>query len=158
MKVVFTKNSTALSKLIRWGFNEPVSHCAIVFDNMLVTQSNLLGVGLDWYPHFSSKSEVVFEIEYDLELEQEEEIYKAMLNSYCGTTYDWKTFFYFAWCGILFKFFNRPLPETNPYNDEEKFLCTEWALQLPDWILKEKKSLQGTLVTPYNLYLALKFP
>lgn len=158
MKVIFTKNGSALSKLIRWGFNEPVSHVAIVFDNLLVTQSNLLGVGLEWYPKLIEKSEVVFEIDYDLTLDSEEEIFQAMLNTYCGKSYDWWSFLYFAWCGLKAKLFKTPMPKENPWDDNKKFLCTEWVLQLPDWILKEKKCLQGTLITPYNLYLALKFP
>ena len=123
---------------------------------MLVTHSNLLGVNLDWYPSFSSKCSILYHLEYEIELEKEEEVYQSMLNAYCGKSYDFEAFFYFAWRAFLLKFFNKPLPEKSLFNEEDKFLCTEWVLQLPDWIIKNKNDLAGKIITPYGLYKSLK--
>lgn len=123
---------------------------------MLVTHSNLLGVGLDWYPSFSSKSSILYQLEYDVGLEKEEEVYQSMLNAYCGKSYDFGAFLYFSWRAFLLKFFNKPLPRSYQYDDEDEFLCTEWVLQLPEWILKNKNDLLGRLITPYGLYKALE--
>lgn len=154
MRIVFTKSNLIGSKLIRWGLNEPTSHVAFVFDEKLVIHSSLNGVELAWFNTFCKKNDIVFHLKYDLPLEQEEEIYQSILNNYDSSGYDYKAYFYFAWCILKMKLFKTPLPKSNAWGSKGSFLCTEMITTLPFWLLKVDSKDYG-IVSPYALYQEL---
>lgn len=145
MKIIWTKSSLPLSKLIRWGLKEESSHIAIVFDDKIVFQSNLFGVHIDWFNSFKKKCTIVYEIEQKLPLEQEEAIYQAIINKDDGKSYDYKAFAYFIWCGILKKFFNKPLPAVNKWNNVDSFICVELLSLLPEGSFPNQEKLPKDL-------------
>lgn len=156
MKIIFTKSKLPLSWFVRWGLEEDVSHVAIVFDNKIVFHSNLYGLHIEWYNTFKKHNEVVYEIEYDLPLEQEEAMYQAVIDANDGKSYDYKAFMYFVWCGFKRKFFNTPLPATNKWDRENSLLCVEVLALLPRDILSDLNKLPKDLSmmspkTAYNL-------
>lgn len=153
MTLIFTKNNSILSRIIRWGLKEPCSHFGVVFDGKFLMHSNLLGVQLCWLNTFLKKSEIVLSIDYDLNVESEEYVYSCLLNRFDGRGYDFGAFFYFAWRAFLFRFFKKPFPSVNKLNCKDSFLCTEIASFLPLEMVKNK---EYDLISPYRLYLMLK--
>jgi hypothetical protein len=149
MKIVFTKNNSVFSKLIRWAFNEPVSHVVFVFDEKFVIHSNLLGVQFNWLKTYRKKNEFVFCKDIKLPLEKEEQVYQSLLENYDDRTYDYKAFLYFGYRAILFKLFKTPIPIHNKKNTSG-FLCTEMYGTLPEWLV-QKTDKDLSITTPYQL-------
>ncbi len=159
MKVVFTKNNSPMSKAIRWVLNEPVSHVAVIFDDKLVFQANLLGVHVGWADTFLKKNEVVYTKEYaNLSLEEQEVVYEGIINKYDGSSYDFKSLLYFAYRAMLKKLFKVPIPKMNPYNNINQFLCTELLMHILIFTDEEDKIVIGEtdMLTPYEMYQRLK--
>lgn len=157
MRLIWTKSNLPLSKMIRWLLDEPVSHFGIVFDNGIVFHSNLLGVHLDWYKHFETTCDIVYNIEMSLSLQEEELIYLNILNKYTGKPYDFKALFYFAYRALLLKLFNKGLPTKNEWEDSGALLCTELAGVLPSSILPNSVSQEDlAIISPFKLYCQFK--
>lgn len=159
MKLIWTKSSKPLSILIRWGLTEPVSHFAIVFDNFLVFQSNLLGVGLAVYSDFVKHCEVVYSVDVELPLQEEEAIYKSIIPLFVGRAYDWKAFAYFCYRGFLQKVFRIPIPKISPFNtnSNKTEICVELIKALPEWMVPPSlRSADMSILSPYTVYLEFK--
>lgn len=151
MKIIFTKNKKLGSKFIRWGLEEPVSHVAILFDNGFILHSHINGVEPVWGKTFLESNEVVFSLSYRKQksLNREMKLMGELLNKYDKAEYDLGSLAYFVWRGFLRKFFNKPLPEENKWNNKKAFLCSGWATVL----IKNK---ENDMITPYELYQRLK--
>lgn len=152
--LLFTKNSSFLSKEIRWLTNTPVSHFAIAFDKALLFQSNLLGVQINSLYSFLKHSEVVFQIPLETTNDEDNKIYDDIVKIYDDKEYDFKAFKYFGYRLFLYKLFKTPLPSENPYNDDRKYLCTELGEIIPERFAPRPPSLSITL--PYDLYIRYK--
>lgn len=150
MLLIFTKSSQPLSKLIRWGTDEPVSHFAIVFDDKLVFHSNLLGVHLEWFDTFKKHATIVYSISLrHTTLEEQEAVFRGIVDNFDGSKYDFKAFLYFAWRVFLRKCFNKELPKVNIWDDKHGFLCTELAKALPTPF---KLDADLSIITPFTLW------
>lgn len=144
--LIFTKNNTCLSRLIRWGLGEDVSHMGIVFDKKVVFHSNLYGTHLKWLINFIKKNDIVHIIDVPLSLQEEEEIF-LRIPQYDEKWYDFGALFYFLWRGLLYKLFSTPIPKTNIFGHSDQFLCTELAKMIDP-------SLDNLEMTsPYQVYL-----
>lgn len=153
MKLIFTRSNAPLSVAIRGLLKEPVSHFGIVFDNGIVFHSNLLGSHIEWYGSFIKKCEIVYSLQFTLNLEEEERIYLDILNTYDDKPYDYGALFYFAYRAILLRTIRKPLPATNELQNGSKFLCTELAICLPDSIVPPSiKTEDLSIISPYALY------
>ena len=155
MQIIFTKSNSAVSRLIRWISNEPVSHVAIVFDGKLVFHSNLLGVHIKWYNSFKKHNEIVFEKTYDLSLDKEEELYQQIINQFDEAPYDYGALLYFTYRGCLYKFFGLPMPKNNILGSKQAFLCSEILGCLGNYVIP-KPEFDLQITTPYQIYLWLK--
>lgn len=156
MKLLFVKSEMPLSKLIRWGLKEPVSHFAIEFDNKIVFHSNLLGTSIDWSNNFRSSHDVVCSIECNVSLELEEQVYQSILDKNCGKGYDFKAFAYFMWRAALFRFFGIAFPAKNAWAEDGKFLCTGLSVEIPESIIPKIKTIEDPeMISPFQLYLKL---
>ena len=157
MKIVWVRSNKLFSKLIMWVLEEPVSHMAIVFDNKIVFHADLMGVRLAWYPTFLKTHQVVEEIDFDLSLQDEEEVYQSIITANDGKPYDYGAFAYFTYRGLLRKCFGTPLPEKNPWGSEDRYLCDEMVEVLPDWIIPQSvKEVDIGMKSPWQVYLLLK--
>lgn len=155
MKLVFTKNDLPVSKLIRWGLNEPVSHFGIVYGN-LIFHINFLGAHIEYYPTFEKHNEIVFEIESKMPLHEAKALFWEIIASYDGTSYDFTGFLYFGWRGILYRFFHIPLPEKNKWQNPAAHLCVQLAKHLPEKYFRGiSKIPDHEAVSPYKLFLAI---
>lgn len=149
MTIAFTKSSSILSKLIRWCFDEPVSHVVFVFDSKFVIHSNLLGVQFNWLKTFKKHNEIIIKKDFELSLDKEEEVYQGLLEKHDQEVYDFRAFLYFGYRALCYKFFKTPMPKTNKRNGSG-YLCTEMYGTLPEWLVpKIDKDL--SITTPYQL-------
>jgi hypothetical protein len=159
MKLLWVSGTLPLSKLIMWGLNEPVSHFAICFDDTIVFHSDLTGMHISWFATFQKTHKVVYSVDVQLPLEQEEEIYKSLITKYDGSGYDYGAFCYFIYRAALLKFFKKPLPNTNPWGSKTRFLCDEEIQLLPTEIVGEEiKKMDLAMRSPFMvLKLILQF-
>lgn len=151
MKVAFTKSHLPLSKFIMWGLSEDCSHTVIIFDEKLVIHSNLFGVHVNFLESFKKHCTIVHEVELDLPLIAEENVYKNLIQL-DGLDYDFKAFLYFCWRGILKMLFKIPLPKLNKFNSSG-ILCTEIVQCLRN-IIDIPEDL--SMYSPYMVYKYLE--
>lgn len=130
MKILWTKNKLPASVGIRWMLEEDSSHIVFVFDDKLAIHSNFMGFQIAWASTIRKHNTVVHELDFPMTLEQEEAVYQSLMNKFDDYGYDWKSFLYFTWRGILKKFLNKPIPTHSPYNGKG-FLCVEVAKEIP---------------------------
>jgi len=154
VKLVFTKGDSWFSKSIMWMLNEPCSHFAIEFENdPIVFHSNLLGCHISSKTSFYKKSKKVFELKFNLTLDEEEKIYQRLVSDFEGQAYDFGAFFYFTYRAFLFKFFGASLPVINPFQNKKTFLCTGLAASLP---LSICPRVDFEMISPFHLYNMIK--
>lgn len=153
-QIIGTYSETLGSQIIRNVLEEPISHIAFVFDDKLVFHSNIKGVNALWAGDFLKHNRVFCYKNFDLSLNDEEQLYQTLIQ-FDNKEYDKMAFAYFAYAALKRKFFDIPLPEKNPYNDKDKYLCTELASVLPDFVFYKKenpfKNKQLSIITPYQL-------
>lgn len=139
MHILFTRNSSFLSRLIRYLTKEEVSHC-VIEQGGVVFHSNLLGgVHLETGTHFHRKNETVYSLEAGAGVGKIE----AALERYELSGYDFGGLFYLGLrCVLPF------LPKANLWQSSGMMLCTEWVQEA----LGQKPDPS---LTPYKLYLLL---
>lgn len=119
---MFTRSSSWGSRVIRWGLGEPVSHVAIAHGDY-VYHSTFSGITRQNKASFLSSNTVVFLVAVKTATNPVEEVWRR----YSDKKYDVAAFLWFAWRVLLLRLVNRRIPSTNPWNDKNKYLCTEFA-------------------------------
>lgn len=155
MKLIWTRNSSPLSQLIRWGLQEPVSHFAIVFDNKIVFHANLYGAHIEWYNTFRKNNEVVLEKDYPLSLEQEELVYQSIIDRLDGSRYDIRALIFFVTAIAANRYLGLAMPARNHFQSSDALLCTALVQSLPSWVVPNLKTLEGKdleIISPYQIY------
>jgi len=161
MKLIFTTSDKMLSKVIRWVFSEPSSHCGMVFDGKLVIHSSISGVEIKGIHAFQKVARIVNSIDIPLPLESEEAIYQKILESYEGDHYDYQAFAYFSWRGLLYRLCGTPFPKKNAWQRSDDFLCVGFFDALncpesPDWLREALKSLGDLeMKSPHAVFQAI---
>ncbi|MEO5348886.1 MAG: hypothetical protein H7836_04495 [Magnetococcus sp. YQC-3] len=139
---------------IRYFLDEPVSHIAFMFDQKLVIHSSVTGVCVLWANEFLRHQNVYTQKDFNLTTEQEEYVYQELIKVE-GSPYDYEAFTYFAYCAFKKKYFGTPLPKKNKFGKPNKFLCTELAGLLPDFLFQPKsnpfKGQDLELISPYQV-------
>jgi len=156
MKIAFTRSSLVLSKFIRWGLKEDVSHIVFIFDDNIVFHANLSGCHIEWFNTFKKKVEIVDVIEYKFPLEVEEKIYQSIINKNDGRGYDYKAFIYFIYAAFIHRFFGRPMSITSKWGCKRRFICTGLAAQLPAEHFPQLQNLELEILSPGKLRDLLK--
>ncbi len=140
MEILFTTTDFISSELIREVTGEPVSHCAIKYNDFVI-HSNFKGVVIEPYSYFLEKNEIKYKIDIPDNLSR----LKHITDLYYGKLYDFGALFYLGFRLILPDLF----PKKNLWQATGMFLCTEFITEFID----EK---EDSLITPYKLYLRLK--
>lgn len=128
MKLVWTKSNLPLSVVIRAVTGEPCSHFAFVFETAakgLMFQSNFLGTHPKFWANAQKHMEIVHEINIPLPIEIEDAIWDAIVEKYDSKPYDLGGMVYLGWRILLLRLFNRPLPDKNPWANDDSFFCDE---------------------------------
>ena len=156
MQILFTKNSTVLSKTIRDLTNEPVSHTVLLFDFKgveFVIHVNLLGLRIDEYDSFLKTNQIVCRLEPQLDSYlqnmKDNDRLKTVLKQYKKVFYDLGALLFAGSCLLMRRWFKIPLPKSNLWQMSGMLLCTEWIQSFIDIPL-------NAMITPYQLYLELK--
>lgn len=139
MQVLFTKNNSIVSRLIRRLTGEPVSHCAIEYLGN-VYHSNFYGVHMESLQNFlQGSNQIVLSIEAQI---NPYTLADAMYQ-YRGSKYDFGGLLY-----VGLRILIPALPKYNLWQSTGMFMCTEWVEQVtglpPD-----------AMLTPYGLYKLL---
>lgn len=158
LAIIGTFNDSIGSIGIRYFLDEPISHIAFMFDERIVIHSTIAGVKLISAKEFN-KHQNIYTIKRfsNLTLEQEEEVFQSLLKVK-DAEYDKSAFAYFTFCAIRRKMFKIPLPKENPFGDKNKYLCTELAGLLPDFLFNSVfnngqnpfKGQDLEIITPYQ--------
>lgn len=157
MRLLFSKNNKIGSYLIRWGTEGDCSHFAVEFDDCFVLQSNMKqGVNALSSNEFFQHNELVHSIQYNLTLEQEEQIYKVMIKKLAGkVSWDFMAALFWMKEIIKHRIFDSPIPKVNAWGDPNRMMCIELASQLPDWIFAGNKPESLDLMSPQTLFHVL---
>lgn len=135
MEILFTRNSMPLSRLIRYVTGEPVSHCALLWDGLVVTHMTLEGFRVTAYGSFADGQEIIYRVPVEQTM-----LTGDFFKKYGRARYDYGALLYLGLRAVL------PfLPKANLWQTTGMFLCTEFVTQ----------SLYGeedSLITPYKLY------
>jgi len=151
MKLISTRSKSPLSIAIRWLFRENCSHFAIVFDDCFLVQSNLLGVGMDWWAAVEKSHVIVDTIDVPLAADTEDKLWKSILDGTAHLPYDFGGFAYLGYRGLLLHFFKKPMPLRNKWAKSNQYMCMEMARLLSDYVkLPDDRDL--AIVTPAKLF------
>lgn len=138
MQVLFTRSTSILSRIIRYLTAEPVSHCAIRFEE-LVIHCNLLGVQIAPYREFAEKCEIIYSVEAHKELY----LVFDLAYKYWEAKYDLGGLLYLGLRCLC------PwLPKANLWQNTGMFLCTEFITEFLE-------GEEDHMTTPYQLYKRL---
>lgn len=155
MKIIWVRSDLPLSLLIRWGLGENSSHVGLLFDDKLFFNSELTGCKPLWFKSYLKTRSIVYQIEYDFSLEQEEKIYQSVIDVNDGKGYDIFALFYFIWRGFLFKYFKIPFPKKNRWSVSGKFICTGLLSDLPKELFPELQGIDLDMVSPDTVFRIL---
>lgn len=147
---LFSKNDLFGSKLISWGTkhlsvrrNIP-SHVAILVQNRWVHESTAQkGVRVISYDKWKTFNQEIAKVSYPLNNIEYQEI-KNIFRSIKDKKYDWLGVIYFGFQVALNKFFHKPIPQENKWDDPNKYFCSEAVEKLT-------KMTSASMTTPIQL-------
>lgn len=158
MKFLWTTSDKIGAKLIRWGLDSDCSHFAICFDEDIggiVFHSQGKGAKLEWLSEFLKNNTVVHALCFKtpLTLQDEEDIYRRLVNSYSSDRYDYPAIGWWAWRAFLKKAFNIPIGSHNRWQQRGMSLCTNLAGGVR-WLRKlaEEKKIDLEMISPHDLH------
>lgn len=140
MYIYFTTNDKFYSKLLKWVFNEYISHIGLAFaptlKTHLVIECTKPYGKVFALQHWLLRNEVIVAVQIPLTKEEEaqwfdEVAYRAVLRPY-----DFGAYFYGFYWGLRHKFFGDAYPETNAKSDPNHDICTEVLQPLKVLLLK----------------------
>jgi len=149
MKLLWSNCNLPLSTIIQLATGQKESHFSIVFNDKLVIQSNLYGVGLAWFNSFRKKHNIINEITVICPLEKEEEVFSNIMDQFDGKNYDFFALLYFGWSILKNRIFHTPMPKVNKWGRADWYLCNEIYACLPSWLVPK---IEMDMVTPGDLY------
>lgn len=154
ISLVWTKNSLPLSMVIRYLTGESVSHFAIVLDNRIVFHSTLPGAKLQWLSGFMSThgSEIVYRMDLNLELAQEELVYRELITNFGDEPYDYGALAFALISLIKYRYLKLPLPAKNLWGSKKAHWCLELAKCLE---VLGVKLPELDVISPEKLYFYL---
>jgi len=159
MIIAFTTNDKPLSRLARYLSGEPVSHLGIVsYRFNTAFDCSTKGFKIQTIRRFFEVNHPKTEIYINMD-DVDEAICFSLLTDHIGSLYNFKSWYWLIWRGILWKFFGLKPPEKNPYYSTDKFLCTNIIDPLEEILLKYGivlADLKDQAISPYGLYLCLK--
>lgn len=140
VKVVFTRNKTLGSWLIRQVTKEDVSHCAIMYNDTVLHSTSKYGVHFTSRKNFLAKNQVI----RSAYLKNRKSLIRVAGEN-AGKGYDYLAFLQLA----LRYLFPSLTPKVSLWEISGMFLCTELISEtvLPD---------NERLLTPHQLYKELK--
>lgn len=131
---LFSRKNKIGSRLIAWasGFEDLClekcpSHIAVLLDDNLVVESTLTtGVRMLPYSHWAKINEELYRVPCFAKFRQSKLTIEKATRIW-GKRYDWKGIAFFAISFIKLIVFKQKLPDSNPWQSDDKYFCTEYA-------------------------------
>jgi hypothetical protein len=146
MKIYFVTNQKWYSRLMRWLWNDEVTHLGIGFDEFnheLIFDISKPTGSVYPYEYWFNKYEPRYFIEIALSDEEIDE-YFAELWFYCVLKpYDMNSYYLAIFWGIMTKFFKIKVPDINVVADEEKGFCSNVIEPLKELLTKNGMYLKN---------------
>jgi len=128
MKLIWTKNNLPLSMIIRAVTGDDCSHFALVFQSAAkgwMFESNLLRTHPKFFATAKKSFQIMHEMNLDLSVEQENELWDLVVQEYDGKGYDFLGAIYTGFFVLRERFFKIPRPTINKWSDRNKYYCNE---------------------------------
>lgn len=160
IEFIWTTSDNLISKTIRWGLDEDCSHFAIRFGD-IVFQSYKGRVREDSYWDFAKNNKILHRIRPRSIPDTVVSAIHTKLRSIIGNSkYDFLAIYYWAWRGILKKFFNRPIPRINLWGSRSHYYCVEVVLpikkELKQYFGLDLEGMDVEMLSPHMFYELLK--
>lgn len=162
MKLLWVAADKPGSRLIRWGLDSDCSHFAVSFDEGsglsrdggIVFHSYGKGTQVVFLQKFLEFYTVVHALEpvVEMTLEQEEAVYKAVLEHEADRDYDYPALAWFAWRGVLQKLFGWKVDGVNRWQRPEARLCTGIAPVVLEALGIKLPVQDPEMVPPHDLH------
>lgn len=128
MKIYFSTNEKYYSKIVRWLFDEPVSHIGLGFNingvEMVIDCAKSHGK-LYHLKDWENKYSIFYHAEIETSDQVEADLFKKAVRHNIMKPFDKKAYYWFLLAGLKSKIFNTPLPEKNPVQAAYGNICTE---------------------------------
>lgn len=147
MEVIFTRNNTPISKLIKAVTREDVSHCGILIDGY-VFHSNFLGLQMEPLSKFKRHSRIIYRVQVTPVPDMMEKLH-SLYTCRNFVLYDFGAILFLATALSLRNYLRIPLPKSNLWASTGMYLCTELVTD----IIYDR---EDAMLTPYKLYKKLK--
>lgn len=148
MEIIFTKNNSIVSKLIRATTREDISHCGVLLDGY-VLHSNFLGLQCEKLSFFKKHSTVVYRVPISFPspdiLDKIAKLHLAPRPFF----YDFGAMLFLFISLMLRNYLRIPLPKSNLWASTGMYLCTELITD----IIHDR---EDAMLTPYKLYLSIR--
>ena len=155
MRLLFTSNDRFLSKLIRKGLQEPISHLAIASTNGAVFHATMQGVEVISLREFLKDNDIVYTYKLSCAMSETDTV-QFLLDNCVRSQYDIGALFYLGWRTLLRLVFRVPFPKRNRMDINSAYLCTEIVKYVKDPIFTKKiEGIDLAMTTPYGLYKLL---
>lgn len=128
MKICWVTNEVWFSKMLRFLFNESVSHVGVMFEiDGIKTAIDLnKPTGTLWSARYwLHKYSIVWEVELKLPHDKEVELYKTCEEYAVLRPYDMGGYYYGMLWGLLHKFLKIPFPKYNKWSSHTGSMCQE---------------------------------
>ena len=139
MRFVFTTNDKFWSRVARFLSAEKTTHIAIIFENYgfnIVFDCSTSGFKKQSQARFFEYNRLVSQITINASENDEAMMLSEILENAVGAEYDFSAYKWMLYRGILRKFFGVDKPDFNPWQDEEKYLCTEVVEPITQHLLR----------------------
>lgn len=138
-QIVFTASDNFLGRAIRFLTEEPVSHVALRFGELVV---HATAFGVTACPYLDIAHKVVYAVDSP-HLSPDEALSKRR------SLYDYGALLYLGLRYLLKKYLKISLPKANLWAASGMYTCTEFATQMLD-------GEPDSLITPFQLYILLR--
>jgi hypothetical protein len=155
MQALFVNSDALGSKIIQYGSDANISHCAVMFrDHHIVYHAYGSKIQRTPIQDFFDKYNLVDFIEFQTTDDQELKILNFLKNSSWYQRYDYPSMIYFAWDRLKSKLFNTKQAKTNPFNMTDDNMCVEVFYIIDD----AYKKFCGRNIISYDRDLSMTTP
>lgn len=149
MRITFTTNEKFWSRVARFLSKEDETHLGIIFEDYnfaLAFDCSTSGFKVQNLSRFFTVNKEIESIKIPMNEREEALVMSGLLHSCVGKPYDFDAYAWMILCRIKRRFFGIKKPRFNPWQEPEKYLCTEILNPL-----KETLAIHGINLYRYDL-------
>jgi hypothetical protein len=143
MKILFSKNTKPLSRLIMAVTHEPVSHCAVQVGEFII-HSTTFGPEIRTLQYFAERNTIVHEVTVPVDDAEAMKLITCTDSSF----YDYPALLYLG-IRYVVRLLGVSMPRANLWKLSGMYICTELVTKL-------LFGQADAMITPYQLYQKLR--